>query len=280
MRSPAKTLYVLLLSLILFAGCLNAPGAADDDDDDDDDNLAPVVHAALPGVNNMVSTGEDCETTAWTFALFHAMTDWDGSITSAGWDSDLDGEFDYNVTNATGITEVAVPFTDFQHNEDLGTYHAAVIFGAEDDDGAFSSSEIIPLMITQSHVNVGPCAPEVTTNTSNNFKAEDSSAMISTGTDDNLMRLRWIDARDDLNWALVSIQLEVGNFTFTCSVQDGEDCSIAQTGSDDGVWENDEFVYLHENGADICGDDVSCAVSIYVQYSGSTVVGTSSITLS
>ena len=43
MRSPAKTLYVLLLSLILFAGCLNAPGAADDDDDDDDDSDDRIV---------------------------------------------------------------------------------------------------------------------------------------------------------------------------------------------------------------------------------------------
>lgn len=118
------------------------------------------------------------------------------------------------------------------------------------------------------------------TGTRNNFKADDSSAMISTGTDDNLMKLRWIDAKDDLNWAFVSMKLEVGDNTFTCSVQDGEDCSITQTGSDDGVWENDEFVYLHENGANICGDDVSCSVSIYVQYSGSTVVGTSSIALS
>ena len=66
MRSPAKTLYVLLLSLILFAGCLNAPGAADDDDDDDDDSDSRLV----PFYGNMDGFSDDY----YERHLFHLNT--------------------------------------------------------------------------------------------------------------------------------------------------------------------------------------------------------------
>ena len=35
--------------------------------------------------------GSDCTTTAFEIEVRHAMTDWDGSIISAGWDVNLDG---------------------------------------------------------------------------------------------------------------------------------------------------------------------------------------------
>jgi flagellin-like protein len=117
--------------------------------------------------------------------------------------------------------------------------------------------------------------------TLNNFKAEDASDAISDQTDDTLLKLRWIDANDALNWAFVTLKLEVGDNAYDCSVQTGEDCSITQDGSDDGVWETNEFIQLHEAGTEICGlAGVSCTINIYIQYDGSTVVGTQTVALS
>jgi len=117
--------------------------------------------------------------------------------------------------------------------------------------------------------------------TRNNFKAEDASDTITAATDDTLLKIRWIDAKDALNWAFVTLKLEVGDLAYDCSVQTGEDCLITQDGSDDGVWETNEFIQLHEAGTDICGtDEVSCSINIYVNYDGSTVVGTQTVGLS
>ena len=117
--------------------------------------------------------------------------------------------------------------------------------------------------------------------TRNNFKAEDASGAISADTDDTLIKIRWIDANDALNWAFVTLKLEVGDNAYDCSVQSGQECSITQDGSDDGVWETNEFIQLHESGTEICGAaGVSCTVNIYVLYDGSTVVGTQTVALS
>jgi hypothetical protein len=115
--------------------------------------------------------------------------------------------------------------------------------------------------------------------TRNNFKAEDSSAAISSNTDDTLIKIRWIDANDALNWAFVDIRLEVGDNSYYCSTYTGEACLITQDGSDDGVWETNEFIQLSESGTQIC-QGVSCTVNIYVQYDGSTVDGTQTVALS
>ena len=117
--------------------------------------------------------------------------------------------------------------------------------------------------------------------TRNNFKAEDASDAISADTDDTLIKVRWIDASDALNWAFVTLKLEVGDNAYDCSVQSGQECSITQDGSDDGVWETNEFIQLHESGTEICGAaGVSCTVNIYITYDGYTVVGTQTVTLS
>jgi|GEM_PF-2217222 len=115
--------------------------------------------------------------------------------------------------------------------------------------------------------------------TRNNFKAEDASDTISAATDDTLLNIHWIVGNDALNWAFVEIKLEVGDNSYYCSTYTGEACLITQDGTDDGVWETNEFIQLHESGTQIC-QEVSCSVNIYVMYDGSTVVGTQTVTLS
>ena len=117
--------------------------------------------------------------------------------------------------------------------------------------------------------------------TRNNFLAEDSGSAISSDTDDTLIKIRWIDANDALNWAFVTMKLEVGDNAYDCSVQSGQECLITQDGSDDGAWETNEFIQLSESGTEICGAaGVSCTINIYVQYDSSTVLGTQTVTVS
>ena len=111
--------------------------------------------------------------------------------------------------------------------------------------------------------------------TMNSFTATDSDAQTSAAADDNLMRITWQFAEDDLNWAFVSIKLGVGDMTYDCTTDGTEECAISQDGSDDGSWETTEFLTLAESGTDICS--ASCSVDIYVKYRGSTVSGTSNV---
>ena len=55
-------------------------------------NLPPVISVETMGTLVNVE-GSDCTTTAFEIEVRHAMTDWDGSIISAGWDINLDGSY-------------------------------------------------------------------------------------------------------------------------------------------------------------------------------------------
>lgn len=114
--------------------------------------------------------------------------------------------------------------------------------------------------------------------TRNSYTAEDASAQISDAEDDTLMSIRWQHAEDDLNWAFVVMKLTVGDATYDCSTDGTDDCTIAQDGDDDGVWETGEFLTLSENAA-ICAG-TTCQVDIYVTYRGTAVAGTDSVALS
>jgi flagellin-like protein len=117
--------------------------------------------------------------------------------------------------------------------------------------------------------------------TLHNFRAEDASGAVTTATNDTLMKISWINAPGDLNWAFVSFKVEVGDRSYVCHPIDANaPCVIDQSGgSDIGSWESDEFLYLKENGADICdgSGDSSCSIKLYVSYEGKVVAGTNSL---
>ena len=77
--------------------------------------------------------------------------------------------------------------------------------------------------------------------TRNAYTATDATAS-NAADDDTLMRITWQHAEDDLNWAFVVMKLTVGDNTFDCSTGADEECSIAQDGSDDALWETGEFL--------------------------------------
>ena len=113
--------------------------------------------------------------------------------------------------------------------------------------------------------------------TRNSYTATDASAGVSAADDDTLMRITWQHAEDDLNWAFVVMKLTVGDNTFDCSTGADEECSIAQDGSDDALWETGEFLTLSENGNDIAS--TTTEIGMYVTYRGTAVAGTGDVTV-
>jgi len=115
--------------------------------------------------------------------------------------------------------------------------------------------------------------------TRNSYTADDAAADTSEATDDTLMSVRWQHAEDDLNWAFVVMKLSVGDSTFDCSTAGDQECSIAQDGNDDALWETGEFLTLSESGSDIAGDSAT-TIDLYVTYRGTAVAGDDSVTVS
>ena len=106
----------------------------------------------------------------------------------------------------------------------------------------------------------------------NIYTATDASAGASAADDDTLLRLTWQQANTNLHWVDVVFTIGVGNMTYYCSTSANQDCSIAQDGSDDSLWETNEFLTISENGVDIV--DGTTEISIYITYGGNTLPGT------
>ena len=258
-----RSFYVSVLGLlIVFSGCfgLSSDGSADNDSSIES-NLPPVVTASWMGDSSPSNT-----LSGWNITVYHAMTDWDGNIVEAGWDIDLDGSIDYPISDSVGLTTLFIPET-LTVNYSVNHAMTSVVFGALDDDGAWSSSPLITLTIP---VIIYP--PPSSTLTSNTYTADDAADDASAATDDTLIKMQ-MTGHDTLTWSSVQIILSVDDNVFTCSVAAGDDCQISQqAGDDDNSWESGEFIFLAEAGADIC-DAQGCAVDISVTNGGNTVAG-------
>ena len=114
--------------------------------------------------------------------------------------------------------------------------------------------------------------------TRNSYTADDADASTTAGTDDVLISVRWQHAEDDLNWAFVVMKLSVGDSTFDCSTAGDQECSIAQDGNDDALWETGEFLTLSESGSDIANG--ATTIDLYVTYRGTAVAGDDSVSVS
>ena len=113
--------------------------------------------------------------------------------------------------------------------------------------------------------------------TRNSYTATDATASVSAADDDTLMRITWQHAEEDLNWAFVVFRLSVGDYSYDCSTGADEECSIAQDGFDDALWETGEFLTLSENGYDLASSTTQ--IQIYVSYRGVQLSGTSAVTV-
>jgi len=113
--------------------------------------------------------------------------------------------------------------------------------------------------------------------TRNSYTASDANGGATSGTADDLIRVTWQHAEDDLNWAFIVMKLSVGDNTFDCSTDGSEECVIGQDGSDDSVWETGEFLMLSESGSDIANG--ATTIDMYVTYRGTAVAGSDDVSV-
>ena len=111
--------------------------------------------------------------------------------------------------------------------------------------------------------------------TRNSYTATDATASTSAADDDTLMRITWQQASIDLSWVDVVVTLTIGDSTFSCSTSGAQDCTIAQDGSDDTLWETGEFLTISENGEDIASGPTD--IVIYIAHAGAQLSGTTSV---
>ena len=307
----AKNVYALMLALVIvLSGCFGNTTTETDAQDSDDaesstdtphpDNLPPVISVSVDSGTSTFYEGDDCTSAGISVEAGHAMTDWDGTIQQAGWDIDLDGAIDYFVTADEGYTTLEMPMSALIWDNDTGwgdplypgsTYarlQNSIVFGAQDDDGEWTSSEIFQIRKNAyfdsifsstdvAYIDDVPCETNQTDSTGNVFTATDASASVSDADDDTLMRITWQQATIDLSWVDVVVTLTIGDSTFSCSTSGAQDCTIAQDGGDDTLWETGEFLTISENGADIASGTTK--IGIYITHAGAQLAGTTSVTV-
>jgi len=257
--------YISVLGLlIVLSGCfgLTSDSSADDADEVEvEQNLAPIVTAFWMED----STRYDIVNPGWNITVYHAMTDWDGNISEAGWDVDLDGSIDYPISSPHGLSSIFIPeYVTVNYSENSAL--ASIVFGAMDNDGAWSSSPLITVTFY---------SPSDTSNTYTADDAADSASVAGDGAD-TLIKIQ-MTGSGDLDWDFVQITLSVGGSFYTCSVAAGDDCSISQqAGDNDNAWEPGEYIFLSEGTEEICSS-TGCAVGISVTYGGNNVTGDTSV---
>ena len=114
--------------------------------------------------------------------------------------------------------------------------------------------------------------------TRNIMQATDASTDISAAMNDTLIRISWSRASDDLRWSLVTLTVNVGDDVYTCSVANGTDCFIRQTGTSNGIWEHSETIFLVENNmTDISGPGPTVEIWVEASYEGKRIGGSGSL---
>jgi hypothetical protein len=281
----------MLGAIIVFSGCFGT-GTTDGDDGSDNtesngnnsgggssvllpDNLPPVISVNLVGNDPQWTEGSDCTTSGMSIEARHAMTDWDGTIVNAGWDIDLDGNIDYSVTADEGYTMLDMPMSaliwyntsgwDDGVNETYGTAYLenSIAFGAQDDDGEWTSSQILKLqesaMSSSSYSGISyyldfePCR-DFSNAADYNFSFADHSDIISSGSNDYLVDITRTNGQAGISWDNIRIFFDGNNEgDMGCSITTSwpDMCLIIQSGSDDTLWEPGEMITLKEDDRNI-----------------------------
>ena len=112
--------------------------------------------------------------------------------------------------------------------------------------------------------------------TQNVYRATDSAATTTDGSNDTLFSIRWNEANDDLYWGYVVMKLEVGDSVYDCTITDGGDCFISQDGDDETLWQTNEILTITENDVNFVGGS-GAIVNLYISYRGTQIAGSDSV---
>ena len=265
-----RTINVLTLaSLLILTGCF---GLGDDtitpadgeDSHTHSDNHPPNINAFF----NQLSGVEEYRTSNATHeysiganvTMYHSVIDIDGDALTMGWDIDLDGTIDFNVSTLSGFETIYIP-TSLWHTipGTNGELMTTIAFIAIDSNNAGTSQliDITPRQLTGSYMytNDGFYA----------FGGEDATGTVTDGTGDDLVRITMSQGRD-LNWASISVKISVDNGApVTCSNGDASgNCDLVEFGNTgDQFWSVGDGVTIVESGQDLCTSG-TCVIKVTI----------------
>ena len=193
-------------------------------------------------------------------SMYHSAIDIDGDAMTMGWDIDLDGMIDVNVSTQSGFTTLYLPLAAWHTvpgaSAELTT---TVAFVAFDSNGA-GTSELI-------NVNTPQFSPNRNYGlTLYVFDAEDAQGSPSEAIDDNLVRVTMTQG-SDINWAAISVKISVNNGApVTCDNPGatGGGCVLVEFGdTSDQVWSVGDGVTIKESSA-LCTVGETCSVTVTI----------------
>ena len=293
--SPTRTLNVVTLSIILLlAGCFGLGDSAEaSDEHEHTPNAAPVLHGELMLDD---SDGElefnlaNCTGTECTISAYHAAVDPDGDLMDLGYDFDLDGTIDYQLTNYRGITDMQIPRTEFveevilvdeiieesncvngqqlvvTETSTISRMITSIALIAVDENDAASAI----LLTTHELYDISTIISDTTEGCTNDlsmyqFSHRDAADTMSDAAGEKLVHIKMTQG-DDLSWSLLKVSIVVdGGNSLTCadaSKDDGTaDCTY--TIDDDNSWGVTEEITISEGDVDLCdGSNGGCDVDV------------------
>jgi len=200
-------------------------------------------------------------------SLYHAAIDVDGDLANIGWDLDLDGTIDYNVTDHSGFSTVFIPTSAWhaypspQSQASILSQMTSIAFIAIDSTGNAVSQFL--------HINSPPFTPGYVIGMGGmyQFSAEDANGDTTDQTDDNLVRVT-MSQGGDLNWASISVKISVDNAApVTCDNPGatGGSCGLVEFGStSDQVWSVGDGVTIVETGQSLCDAGQTCEIKVTI----------------
>jgi len=279
---------VITLSLILLlAGCFGLGDSAEAaEEHEHTPNAAPVLHAELTTESQFNLA--DCTITDCNFTVYHAAVDPDGDTMELGFDFNLDGNIDQQLTNYRGYTNIQIPKTEFietvvnftegselsdcvnnqqlvvTENTTITELKTTIALIAVDTNDAASgilltTNELYENSTTMTS-SVLPCTLPTW-----QFDDRDAAGSMSSDAGDALVHVKMTQG-DDLSWSVLRVSIVVdGGNSFTCveAAKDDGTADCTYTTDDDNDWSTSEEITISEGDMDMCdGADGGCDVDV------------------
>ena len=293
--SPTRTLNVITLSLILLlAGCFGLGDSAEAaDEHEHTPNAAPVLHGELTTESQFNLA--DCTITDCNFTVYHAAVDPDGDLMELGFDFDLDGTIDQQLTNYRGYTNIQIPKTEFvetivnftrgfeisdcvnnqqlvvTENSTTTELKTTIALIAVDTNDAASAILLTTNGLYENSTTltstVLPCTAPTWT-----FDDRDAAGVLSDAGEEALVHIK-MTSGEPLSWSLLKVTIVVdGGNSLTCVDASGDTTNAActyATDTADNDWNTAEEITISEGAADLCdGANGGCTVDVTLTKKG------------
>lgn len=293
--SPTRALNVVTLSIILLlAGCFGLGDSAEaSDEHEHTPNAAPVLHGELmleDSDGDLEFNLADCTGTECTISAYHAAVDPDGDLMDLGYDYDLDGTIDYQLTNYRGITDLQIPRTEFveevilvdeiieesncvngqqlvvTETSTISRMITSIALISVDENDAASAI----LLTTGELYDISTVISDTTEGCVNDFSmyqfsSRDAADTMSDAPGEKLVHIKMTQG-DDLSWSVLKVSIVVdGGNSLTCAdaAKDDGTADCTYMIDDDNSWSTSEEITISEGDVDLCdGSNGGCDVDV------------------